>query len=78
MVLKGSNMRLTLVLITLAATFEIPLLVLPRLFPQLGTRLPLGGDELTQLGILVLTGLFLGQLIELVPQLIRLIISRFV
>lgn len=78
MVLKGSNMRLTLVLITLAATFEIPLLALPRLFPQLGARLPLGGDELTQLGILVLTGLFLGQLIELVPQLIRLIISRFV
>lgn len=61
------------VLIALAVACEIPLLIGPRLFPQLKAYFPLGGDELTQLGILVLTAIFVGQLYELVPQLIRLV-----
>jgi hypothetical protein len=68
-------MSVTWLLIALAVACEIPLLIARRLFPRLGAVLPLGGDDLTQLGILALTALFLGQLYELLPQLIRLLFN---
>ncbi|VIO70540.1 hypothetical protein CI1B_31940 [Bradyrhizobium ivorense] len=64
-------MSVSLVLVALAIACEIPLLILRKLVPQLEPHLPLGGDELTQLGILALGAIFVGQLYELVPQLIR-------
>jgi hypothetical protein len=45
--------------IAFAAVCEIPLLVARRLFPQTADILPLGGDDFTQLAILVLMGVFL-------------------
>lgn len=68
-------MSVAWVLIGLAVACEIPLLVARRLFPRTAGYLPLGGDDLTQLGILVLTAVFLGQAYELVPQLIRFLIT---
>lgn len=46
-------------LVLVFASFELPLLVIRRLFPKTKRVLPLGGDEFSQLAILVILGLFL-------------------
>src|ERR1700732_2673718 len=44
---------------------ELPLLVVRKLFPQTEGILPLGGDEFTQVAILVMSALFTAQVVWL-------------
>jgi hypothetical protein len=60
--------------ITILAFFlalELPLLVVHRLFPQARRFLPLGGDEFSQLAILLMTGVFVAQVAFLFQDTIR-------
>lgn len=54
-----------LILIRLFLILELPLLCTEKLFPVAHVVLPLGGDHLTQLGILLILAVFLGELLEI-------------
>jgi hypothetical protein len=59
-------MRLWFVAFAVAA--EIPLMVAHRLFPNHTEFLPLGGDEFTQLSVLVLMAIFFEELCSLASE----------
>jgi hypothetical protein len=49
---------MSIVAILIFAALEFPLLVVRKLFPKTAGVLPLGGDEFSQLGILLMIGVF--------------------
>jgi hypothetical protein len=51
---------MSIVVVLVFAALEFPLLVVRKLFPKTAGMLPLGGDEFSQLAILVMSGLFVA------------------
>jgi hypothetical protein len=54
--------------ILMFAAFEFPLMVARKLFPKTASFLPLGGDEFTQLAILLMSGIFVELCREWIVQ----------
>ncbi len=65
-------MRLWFVAFAIAC--EIPLMVVHRLFPDATGFLPLGGDEFTQLAILVLMAVFFEELSKLLAESLKTVL----
>jgi hypothetical protein len=57
-----------LVFVAFAVACDIPLAVAHKLFPQSTPYLPLGGDEFTQISILVLMAVFFEECVRLIGE----------
>jgi hypothetical protein len=55
------------------ASLELPLLALHKIFPQTHGYLPVGGDEFSQMAILLMTAFFISQVILITQSVIKAI-----
>jgi hypothetical protein len=63
-----------LMFVAFAVACDIPLVVAHKLFPQSTPYLPLGGEEFTQLAILVLMAVFFEEFVEIVGESLRIFV----
>jgi len=61
--------KMSIVVVLVFAALEFPLLVARKLFPKTAGVLPLGGDEFSQLAILVMSGLFVALCVGWIAEL---------
>jgi hypothetical protein len=55
------------------AALELPLLATHKLFPQTHAVLPLGGDDFSQAGILLMAAFFISQVVMIAQIIIKAI-----